>query len=75
MDIEPGSRRLFDYLFKDDAYTTNPELRGRTGQIVTVVRPLSPEEFEDEVGPMFVITFDDGYTSHAWGSELPPITA
>lgn len=71
MRISDNTIRRFDYMFADDPTTTMPDLMSRHGQPVTVVRELhSPSEYDFEDDRMYLIRFKDGYTQHAWGSEL-----
>lgn len=52
-------------------------LEHRDGEHITVERPLNvPEEADAEVGPMFLVTFDDGDTAHVYLDEIedqPPV--
>lgn len=48
-------------------------LEGRDGQHMIVVRPLNvPDEADEEVGPMYLVTFDDGETAHVFLEEIVP---
>lgn len=66
-------RARFDYTFAGDPNTTTPELRSRTGQTVTVLGPVSIDEYDwEEFFPdaLYEVLFDDGLTHQAWLSEL-----
>ena len=46
-------------------------LKDRDGQAITVVRPVRvPEEADEEVGPMFVVAFDDGSETDVYLDEI-----
>lgn len=38
-----------------------------------VVRPLGSDEADEEVGPMFLVRFDDGHEAEAFEDELEPV--
>lgn len=65
-----GKRFTFNYPVE---FVTLPEYTFRAGQVVTVIRPLTIEEAEQQ-GPdmegMWLIRADDGWEGHAWDSEL-----
>jgi hypothetical protein len=54
--------------YVDDPTTTETELQKRKGQRVTV----APADFyyDDEIGTMYSIMFEDGYTDQAFAEEL-----
>lgn len=60
-------RQLFTY---SGSQTGVPFLWERSGQLVEIVRELSSEEVDEEVGAMFQIRFDDGKMAHAYADEL-----
>lgn len=63
-----GKRAIFNY---PAAFVTLPEYTAHSGQTVTIVRPLiAGEEYDDEGDPMYEVRADDGWTGHAWESEL-----
>lgn len=64
-----GMRVRFDY---PTDFVTLPEYTAHAGQIVSVVRMLTEEEADIEVGPMWEIRADDGWTGHAFDDELQP---
>lgn len=56
--------------YVDDPTTWEQELHKRSGQRVRVFGKVDNPD-EDEIGgPMFHITFDDGYSSEAFDEEL-----
>ncbi len=51
--------------------TLEPSLRARSGQPVTIVRPLTEREADlDEVGRMYRVVFPDGIQVDAFEDEL-----
>ncbi len=47
-----------------------PDYTAHSGQVVTVVQKLGPDEVDPEVGEMFVIRATDGWEGHALREEL-----
>lgn len=46
-------------------------LAHRDGQPIKVLRPLIvPDEADEEVGPMFLVEFEDGETAHVYSDEI-----
>ena len=63
--ISPGCRYTFD------THGGDSFLNERTGQICTVIRPLTQKEADLlETGPMYQIAFPDGYETDAFEDEL-----
>lgn len=65
-----GEKRRFAY---PPEFVSLPEYTARAWQVVTVVRALTTDEAD---GPdqgceqMYEVRADDGWTGHAWESEL-----
>lgn len=54
-----------------DTHGADSTLNDRSGEIVTVLRPLTEQEADlFETGPMFKIRFSDGYETDAFEDEL-----
>lgn len=66
------TKMRFNYLFADDPNTNMPEYLGREDQIVEAT-PMDPSEYDEEVGPMFDITFPDGFKGQAFVDELTAV--
>lgn len=68
-NIEIGRSYRFDY---PKEFTTLPEYSARRGSAVTVERQCTDEEADqgDGMERMFVVRTADGWTGHAWASEL-----
>ena len=65
-----GTKKIFD------THGGDSQLNDRTGQIVTVIRPLTRTEADiTDVGPMYKIRFEDGYETDAFEDELLDITS
>lgn len=64
--------KRFNYLFANDSKTTMPEYLGREGQIVEAT-PMDPSKYDEEVGPMFDVTFPDGFVGEAFADELTDV--
>lgn len=64
-----GSRYQFDY---PDFGTPDgfPDHTAHRGQVVVVIRQLGPDEADAEVGPMYEVKADDGWTGYAYEDEL-----
>ena len=63
-------------IFKSSAKSKGkPGYPERSGQTVEIVRPLTPDEADEEVGPMFRVRFQDGIEADVFGDELsvPPM--
>lgn len=59
--------------FMFDSHGGDSKLNARTGQLVAVLRALTPQEADiNDVGPMFRIRFEDGYETDAFADELTP---
>lgn len=71
-----GRQYRFDYPAE---FRTLPDYTVHTGQTVTVVRQLTAQEAdfpsEDCPDPMYEVAALDGWTGHAWGSELKEINS
>lgn len=61
------SRRTFHY---PKEFVLLPDYSAHRGQQVTVVRPLTRQEYDFEGEAMFLIRADDGWEGHAWRTEL-----
>lgn len=58
-------------IFNSSSATTGaPHYAERSGQTVEIVRPLTRDEADEEVGPMFLIRFQDGVEANAFDDEL-----
>ena len=65
-----GTKKIFD------THGGDSQLNDRTGQTVTVIRPLTRTEADiTDVGPMFKVRFEDGYETDAFEDELSDITS
>lgn len=53
-----------------DTHGCDSILNERSGQHCTIIRRLTAEEADEEVGPMFEIEFDDGFRCDAFEDEL-----
>ena len=53
-----------------------PGLYARSGQTVAICRELEDGREIDrtEVGPMYLVEFEDGYREEAFADELTPVT-
>lgn len=57
-------------------FTSSSTIKGapgypeRSGERVEVIRPLAADEADEEVGPMFVVRFEDGVEAHVFEDEL-----
>jgi len=62
-------RAIFNY---PKEFTTLPEYTAHTGQVVTVIRPLTNEEADQggDLELMYLVRADDGQELHAFESEL-----
>jgi len=49
------------------------EWNSRNGQAAEILRQLTPDKVDDEVGPMFRIRFSDGVETDAFLDELPDL--
>ena len=57
-----------------DTHGQDTSLNCRSGQLVSVIRPLTFKEADiDDVGAMYKIRFSDGYTCDAFEDELTEI--
>lgn len=68
--IPSGAVRRFDY---PPQFVTLPEYTARAGQLVTVVRPCTPEEADgpdNDCEQMYLVRAADGWTGHAFECEL-----
>jgi hypothetical protein len=45
-------------------------LEHRDGEPIKVIRPLRPDEADEEVGPMYLVEFDDGSQTHVYADEI-----
>lgn len=70
--IVVGQRRLFIYMCQESHDSTDAELWYRTMRPAVVIHEL--KKVDPEVGRMFKIRFDDGYTADANWYELPSAT-
>lgn len=60
-----GNRAVFD------THNADSTLNKRSGEVVTVVRPLTKYEADiDDVGKMYKIKFSDGTMADAFEDEL-----
>ena len=77
-ETQIGNTYRFDY---PEEFSTLPEYTAHRGQLVTVIRPCSETEADKiwdnpdgegdrVVDTMFIIQAHDGWTGHAWDSEL-----
>ena len=65
-----GTKKVFD------THGGDTQLNDRTGQTVTVIRPLTGKEADiADVGPMFKVRFEDGFVTDAFEDELSDITS
>lgn len=65
-----GCRRAFNY---PPAFVELPEYTAHSGMVGLVTRRLGYDEAEQELAggePMYEILFDDGFSAHAFESEL-----
>lgn len=46
------------------------DLAYRDNQMVEIIRPLTLDEADAEVGPMFKVRFSDGFTADVFEDEL-----
>lgn len=53
-----------------DSHGADSELNERTGSNCEIIRKLTEEEADPEVGPMFHIKFEDGFETDAFEDEL-----
>lgn len=54
-----------------DTHGNDSELNSRSGQQVTIIRPLTDDECDKaEVGNMYKVKFKDGYERDAFEDEL-----
>ena len=54
-----------------DTHGQDTQLNERSGQIVTVIRPLTPKEADlFDVGAMYKVRFEDGLIIDAFEDEL-----
>lgn len=60
-------RYRFDY---PPQFKTLPEYTAHAGQTVTIIRALRRCEYDFQGEAMFEIRADDGWTGHAFRSEL-----
>jgi len=68
--MEPNDRRTYKSTSAINGFPGFPE---RSGEPVTLVRPLTEDEADlNETGPMWRIKFDDGATTDAFEDELLP---
>jgi hypothetical protein len=67
MTIKIGDVLLFDY---PPAYTTTPDYTAHNQQMVTVLRPLDREEYENMGDDMWRVRAADGWEGDVWDSEL-----
>lgn len=63
-------RTAIFHRYVNDPTTLEVELHARSGQPCVILRPLGPDEADEEVGPMFRIRFEDGYEASAFAEEL-----
>lgn len=57
-----------------DTHGMDTKLNSRSGEMVTVLRPLTNKEADlAETGPMYEVKFPDGYETSAFENELRPI--
>lgn len=57
--------------YTTDESTCEPELNEHSGERVTVLRELGPDDgVDEEVGPMFEMRFADGLVRSAFADEL-----
>ena len=59
------------YIF--DTHGADSDLNGRSGQQVEIIRQLTKDEADDEVGKMFKIRFNDGFEADAFEDELSKV--
>ncbi len=63
-----GRVYLFTY---PSAYTTLPDHRAHSGQMVTVIREAAcPDEYDYEGDCMYIVKALDGWQGSVWESEL-----
>ena len=62
-----GERYRFDY---PQQFTTLPAYTAHAGQMVTVLRELGEDEYENLGEMMYVVRAEDGWEGHAWEGEL-----
>lgn len=53
-----------------DTHGGDSTWNSRSGEIVEVLRHLTKDEVDPEVGPMYKIRFSDGTETDAFGDEL-----
>jgi hypothetical protein len=51
---------------------TDPVTLAHSGQRATIIRPLGPDEADEEVGPMYRVVFPDGSRGDVFADELKP---
>lgn len=57
-----------------DTHGLDSRLNARSGEVVTVLRPLASREADlQETGPMYKIKFTDVYETGAFADELSPV--
>jgi hypothetical protein len=70
-NVKIGERYYFAY---PERFVTLPAYSAHRGQLVTVLRPISPKEGGQGGGMerIFVVQAEDGWIGHAFASELLP---
>ena len=69
--MQPNDKAIFKY---PPEFTTLPDYTAHLGQLVTIFRHMTDEEYDNEGDPMFIIRAADGWEGCAWESELQPVT-
>lgn len=59
------------YIF--DTHGADSDLNERSGQQVEIIRQLTKDEVDDEIGKMFKIRFSDGFEADAFEDELSKV--
>lgn len=68
--MKVGTKKRLNY---PKELTTLPEYTAHSGQTVDVIRPLTLDEADAEVGQMYLVRAADGWEGHAYEEELEDI--